>query len=57
MKRVKCVFCDAVLPVPVVIAEEGYCPECGEDLRDLVGYKEPEEEYYEEDEDDVDWDF
>lgn len=55
MKRVKCVFCSAILPVPIVLAEEGYCPECGEDLRDLVGYEEPVEE--DDEFEDVDWDF
>ncbi len=38
MKRVKCPFCTANLAIPVVLQEEGFCPECGDDLRDLVGY-------------------
>lgn len=58
MKRVKCDFCNVVLPQVIVEAEEGYCPECGEDLRDLINYKEKLDfQDYEDEEDDEDWDY
>lgn len=58
MKRVKCNFCNAVLPVVIVEAEEGYCPECGDDLRKMINYKKkPEFEVYEDEEEEIDWNF
>ncbi|MGL4854969.1 MAG: hypothetical protein ACRC37_06920 [Lentisphaeria bacterium] len=36
VKKIECSFCEALIPLPLLREELGFCPECGEDLNALL---------------------